>query len=87
MYSWADVAKRTEHVYHQVIHAPDLTLNQRFNKYHGCGVFAGKIAIMVMAVDYLLYLFLEWLFPRDDIDTAPSFDMELFHEHCKKKIK
>jgi phosphatidylinositol glycan class A protein len=52
-------------------------------KYHNCGVFAGKIAMMVVAVDYLFFLLLELLLPREQIDTAPDFDPVLFEEYCK----
>jgi phosphatidylinositol glycan class A protein len=86
MYSWADVAERTERVYHRVVAGSNLPLAQRLLKYNGCGVIAGKLAIMIMAVDYLLLLLLEWLFPRSGIDISPTFDVHLFHEHCRTQL-
>jgi phosphatidylinositol glycan class A protein len=82
MYSWSDVAERTERVYHKVIQSPDLTLGARLKKYHNVGVVAGKISMMIMAVDFLILLLLEWLLPTDQIDLCPRFDSDLFKEHC-----
>jgi phosphatidylinositol glycan class A protein len=82
MYSWNDVAKRTERVYHKVIQSPDLSLGARLRKYHNVGVVAGKISMMIMAVDFLILLLLDWLLPADRIDLCPRFESDLFMEHC-----
>jgi phosphatidylinositol glycan class A protein len=84
MYSWSNVAERTERVYQRVVKAPQLSLADRLERYHGCGVFAGKLAVMIMAVDYLIFLLLEWLYPRDRIDIAPTLDPELFKNYCTR---
>ena len=49
-------------------------------RYHECGPWAGKIFAVLVALDHLFWLLLEWLYPRDDIDTAPSFPSETYHE-------
>lgn len=64
MYSWDDVAQRTEKVYFGVIRHPELSLADRFVRYNGCGIIAGKLAVMIIAVNYLFFVFLEWLSPR-----------------------
>ena len=52
-------------------------------RYYGCGVWAGKIMCIMVAIDYLLYLFLEWLLPRNLIDIAPDFSMETYQRLCQ----
>lgn len=86
MYSWANVAERTESVYEKVLQGPKLRLVERLERYHGCGIFAGKLAVMIMAVDYLLFLFLEWLSPRAKIYRAPILDPDLFQEYCVQSL-
>ncbi|KAH6569650.1 hypothetical protein BASA60_008159 [Batrachochytrium salamandrivorans] len=80
MYSWSNVAGRTEEVYKSVMEVGEISLAERLQRYNGCGVFAGKLAAMIVAVNYLWWLFLEWLVPRECIDLAPLFDQEVFHE-------
>jgi phosphatidylinositol N-acetylglucosaminyltransferase subunit A len=60
MYSWSDIAERTEVVYSRVLASESKTLAQRLSRYNNCGPYAGKIAALVMTIDYLLYLLLEW---------------------------
>jgi phosphatidylinositol N-acetylglucosaminyltransferase subunit A len=84
MYSWDDVAERTEIIYKKIIKTPPISLADRLIRYHTCGPFAGKLAVMIMAVDYLLYSLLEWLQPRKGIDLAPTFDLEMFRNYLKK---
>lgn len=108
MYSWADIARRTERVYDlitgnpcapdnqgfydeewaqygQPAHGPSFALIDRLKRYFGCGVWAGKLFVIVVVVDYLIYCFLEVMHPRDKIDlckpwpavhgTDPSHDV------------
>jgi phosphatidylinositol glycan class A protein len=71
MYCWEDVAKRTEHVYDSIdpesLNPP---LLNRLQKYYRCGPWAGKLFVLCVIVDLLLYQFLEWYFPRSSIDAA-----------------
>ena len=84
MYSWDDVAGRTEIVYKSIVKTPPSPLADRLIRYHTCGFFAGKLAVMIVAVDYMLYCLLEWLQPRISIDLAPTFDLDLFRQYLKK---
>ncbi|WEJ96154.1 Phosphatidylinositol N-acetylglucosaminyltransferase GPI3 subunit [Yamadazyma tenuis] len=74
MYSWEDVAKRTENVYNSL---DLLKLNQplikRFQKYYCCGAVAGKLFVLMVAIDILLYTLLEYFRPRDQIDKATKW--------------
>lgn len=72
MYSWTDIAARTERVYRHIAsrHCAPLPLAERLKRYYGCGVLAGKLFCFVVAIDYLLLLFLELCFPKSAIDTC-----------------
>ncbi|EPQ63758.1 Bgt-2429 [Blumeria graminis f. sp. tritici] len=98
MYSWTDVARRTERVYdgisgvlsesdfygHDADHANwsatrgragihSFALIDRLKRYYGCGIWAGKLFCICVVVDYLLFLALEFLAPRDTIDIARNW--------------
>ncbi|CRJ80447.1 hypothetical protein BN1708_000254 [Verticillium longisporum] len=110
MYSWTNVAERTERVYRSLYEDDDdddggggagageqavdddeydehdgapsprygvaragersFALIDRLKRYYGCGIWAGKLFCLCVIIDYLIYLFLEMWFPRDDIDIC-----------------
>ncbi|KAI1279783.1 glycosyltransferase family 4 protein [Xylaria sp. FL0933] len=92
MYSWTNVAKRTERVYRGISgdisedefygadigHAShwsatrvrNFALIDRLKRYYGCGVWAGKLFCLCVVIDYLLFIFCEWWWPKDRIDIA-----------------
>ena len=99
MYSWTDVARRTERVYHGITGAiseqefygfvdeydgewsvtrsragiQNFALIDRLKRYYGCGIWAGKLFCLCVVVDFLLYVFLEFWFPRAGIDIAKNW--------------
>ncbi|CAG8511791.1 11786_t:CDS:10 [Acaulospora morrowiae] len=83
MYSWVNVAERTEKVYDKIWEIKNPPLMERLRRYYGCGVWAGKIFCIVMAVDYLFWRFLEWLFPEEGIEIAPSFPYQKYRKMCQ----
>ncbi|EMC92067.1 glycosyltransferase family 4 protein [Baudoinia panamericana UAMH 10762] len=93
MYSWSDIARRTERVYDlitgcpsapdnianydeewqhygQMAHTQSQALIDRLKRYFGCGVWAGKLFVVVVVVDYLIYCVLELIYPREGIDVC-----------------
>ncbi|TPX18012.1 uncharacterized protein E0L32_011923 [Thyridium curvatum] len=95
MYSWTNVAKRTERVYHGISGAigeaefygyeiagaapaggqarsgvRSFALIDRLKRYYGCGEWAGKLFCLCIVLDYLLFLALEFWYPRADIDIC-----------------
>ncbi|KAI1382816.1 glycosyltransferase family 4 protein [Hypoxylon trugodes] len=102
MYSWTNVAKRTERVYRGISgdiseaefygfdvnndphwHATrgrNFALIDRLKRYYGCGVWAGKLFCLCVIIDYLLYVFCEWFWPRDSIDIARDWPRKKFHD-------
>jgi len=84
MYDWNDVAQRTEKVYHHISGFPDVPLIERLRRFLGCGLWAGKVNCMVAALDYLIYRFLEWYSPKEDIDLAFDFPVNKFLKRQKE---
>lgn len=85
MYSWMNVAERTEKVYFRMIDSEPLPLIERLRRYYGCGVWAGKLFCVVVAANYLFWLFLEWLYPRDEVDIAPNFNLEKYQTMSRQQ--
>ncbi|KAL0640835.1 Phosphatidylinositol N-acetylglucosaminyltransferase GPI3 subunit [Maublancomyces gigas] len=54
MYSWTDVAERTERVYEGICRGERVGLMERLKRYYGCGVWAGKLFVLCVVVDYLI---------------------------------
>ncbi|QIW96162.1 hypothetical protein AMS68_001680 [Peltaster fructicola] len=101
MYSWSDIARRTERVYDLITGTSPASDNlqhydnewetygalasiqsfaliDRLKRYYGCGIWAGKLFVLVAVIDYLLYCLLEFCYPRADIDRCrpwPSAEM------------
>lgn len=73
MYSWNDVAARTERVYDHVASLSTPPLIERLKKYYGCGIWAGKLFAICCIVDFLLLLLLELIWPKDEIDQAATW--------------
>ncbi|KIY47322.1 transferase [Fistulina hepatica ATCC 64428] len=80
-YNWARIAERTEKVYDAVLRTEQYDLWTRINRTMELGTFAGPIWTIILIVDCLFFLFLEWWMPRDDMDfvTLPWGPNELTH--------
>lgn len=76
MYSWTDVAERTEHVYEEVLSEEPPTTFERLQKYYSCGIYFGKILCIVVAVQIIFVWILELLYPRDSVDLAPHIVLD-----------
>ncbi|KAK6593607.1 hypothetical protein H4I95_11396 [Botrytis cinerea] len=103
MYSWTDVAERTERIYDGIFgvlseaefygyDAADaaswsatrgragvqsFALIDRLKRYYGCGIWAGKLFCLCVIIDYLLFLLLEVVAPRDKIDISRSWPKKI----------
>ncbi|KIY73693.1 glycosyltransferase family 4 protein [Cylindrobasidium torrendii FP15055 ss-10] len=67
-YDWEDVTERTEVVYDNVIKLPHTDIWQRIQRTMGLGPFAGPIYTIILIVNCMFFLFLEWWLPRDQMD-------------------
>ncbi|TVU39690.1 hypothetical protein EJB05_13123 [Eragrostis curvula] len=79
LYSWDDVAKRTEIVYDRAMQSPTINLLDRLPRYLTCGAWAGKLFCLIMIINYLLWCLLEFLQPSKDIEEVP--DTGPLHDH------
>ncbi|KAF9527444.1 glycosyltransferase family 4 protein [Crepidotus variabilis] len=66
-YNWEDVAERTEVVYDAVLKTPQLELMERIERTMELGPFFGLIHTIILLVDCLFFLFLEWWIPRESL--------------------
>eukprot|EP01066_Platyproteum_vivax_P003316 Platyproteum_vivax@DN14214_c0_g1_i1.p1 len=82
MYSWRDVARRTEVVYTKVLQRPARPLLHRIRKMNQCGPFSGKCFLVMVIIDYIVWRILEWLQPRREIDLAPEYKYEQPPDPC-----
>ncbi|KAG8084981.1 hypothetical protein GUJ93_ZPchr0010g10084 [Zizania palustris] len=78
LYSWDDVAKRTEIVYDRAMQSPKTDLLERLPRYLTCGAWAGKLFCLVMIMNYLLWCLLEYLQPTEDIEEGNEIRLRHF---------
>uniref|UniRef100_A0A0D9WXJ5 phosphatidylinositol N-acetylglucosaminyltransferase n=1 Tax=Leersia perrieri TaxID=77586 RepID=A0A0D9WXJ5_9ORYZ len=81
LYSWDDVAKRTEIVYDRAMQSSKTDLLERLPRYLTCGAWAGKLFCLVMIINYLLWCLLEYLQPTEGIEEVP--DIRLVYAHLE----
>ncbi|XP_077583645.1 phosphatidylinositol N-acetylglucosaminyltransferase subunit A isoform X1 [Stigmatopora nigra] len=73
LYTWRNVAERTEKVYDRVRSEEVLPLDLRLQRLRThCGPVAGSIFAFVAVLDFLFLLFLNWWLPDWLIDEAPD---------------
>lgn len=74
MYSWMDVARRTETVYDRVRESTMPTFAERLWRYSTVGgTVAGWLCCFTVSVIYLVWRIIEWVWPRDGIELASNF--------------
>ncbi|XP_043712060.1 phosphatidylinositol N-acetylglucosaminyltransferase subunit A-like [Telopea speciosissima] len=82
LYSWHDVARRTEVVYDRALKCTDENLLERLSRYLTCGAWAGKLFCLVMIIDFLLWHLLKLWQPAEDIEEVP----DIKHPSIKTKV-
>ncbi|KAA1102067.1 hypothetical protein PGT21_035687 [Puccinia graminis f. sp. tritici] len=78
MYSWTDIAARTEHVYYEAFKIEPAPLIERFRRYYGSGSIFGKVMCIVVMCQYIFMGILDWWLPREQIDYAPDFNYDAY---------
>ncbi|KAF8670641.1 Glycosyltransferase family 4 protein [Rhizoctonia solani] len=74
MYSWTDVAQRTNEIYNWVATKEPLSFWERLCRTYDLGMFAGPIYVIILVVDCFFFAFLEWWLPRDQLDVLSDED-------------
>ncbi|XP_076059159.1 phosphatidylinositol glycan anchor biosynthesis class A isoform X2 [Oratosquilla oratoria] len=73
LYTWPDVAQRTEVVYNRVSREPnDVCLVQRLRRYIKCGPVAGVFMMLLLTLQVIILRVCDWLHPVE-MDMAPNF--------------
>ncbi|GAA6063987.1 hypothetical protein JCM10212_002419 [Sporobolomyces blumeae] len=86
VYSWTDVADRTERVYFDALDVKRVPVVERLRRYYGTGRVFGLIMCTIVLVDYVLLAFLEWFRPADKIARAPKFDLDKWKKICEEEV-
>jgi len=72
MYSWDATVRRLEAVYARAMLTPPRSTTERFRRYADAGgPIGGKIICMVIAVQIMLVMVLDWLVPTSSLSLAP----------------
>ncbi|EPS67605.1 hypothetical protein M569_07169, partial [Genlisea aurea] len=79
LYSWHDVAKRTEIVYDCARRCclDQESVLERLPRYLCCGTWAGKLFCVVMIIDFLLWKLLQLWQGDGDIEIVPEVDVAM----------
>ncbi|KAF5187211.1 Phosphatidylinositol n-acetylglucosaminyltransferase gpi3 subunit [Thalictrum thalictroides] len=80
LYSWHDVARRTEIVYDRALSCSNENLLQRLPRYLACGAWAGKLFCVVMIINFLLWHLLQVWKPSEDIEEVPDYVLPCHEE-------
>uniref|UniRef100_A0A2P2I2S8 phosphatidylinositol N-acetylglucosaminyltransferase n=1 Tax=Hirondellea gigas TaxID=1518452 RepID=A0A2P2I2S8_9CRUS len=77
LYTWPDVARRTETVYRSVVdrEPQQRCFADRVTKYRSVGAVAGLFMVILVAVQGILLLICQYIRPQQNIDMAPDFPM------------
>lgn len=87
MYSWFDVAQRTEVVYDRLLREERVPLIERLRRFYACGLWAGKIFCVIVALAYVVSMLLEWWSPATSIERAPNLSYHKWQQHIKNKTR
>ncbi|XP_041378436.1 phosphatidylinositol N-acetylglucosaminyltransferase subunit A-like [Gigantopelta aegis] len=87
LYSWRDVARRTEIIYNTVCQVPEPDLANRLQRYYDCGPVAGKLFVMATVLNLLVFTVLQWLMPTEKIEPAPDIPLLTVKYTMLKKKK
>ncbi|WWC70601.1 uncharacterized protein I206_104552 [Kwoniella pini CBS 10737] len=86
MYSWFEVAKRTEIVYYNAMKIPNKDIGERLFRYLSLGIIYGPILCCIVAIQHYFYWFLEWWYPRDKLEIVQDdWDLMKFKEVIKSE--
>ncbi|CDZ97278.1 glycosyltransferase family 4 protein [Phaffia rhodozyma] len=89
MYSWDEVAERTEHVYIGILEDTFIRSTwDRMWRLLDTGKVFGWFMVIIFSVQHLFLYFLDWAFPRSEIDYVPEgTDWSLDRLYQMKKVE
>lgn len=72
LYSWRDVAERTEKVYRMVMDSPVPDTATRLNRYNQCGPVSGKLFMLTAVLNMIVLWVLQCIWPDESIEKAET---------------
>ncbi|XP_052212714.1 phosphatidylinositol N-acetylglucosaminyltransferase subunit A-like isoform X2 [Dreissena polymorpha] len=91
MYTWPNVARRTEVVYDMVSQMPHRELKSRISRYYQCGPLAGKLFVIAVILDLVFLWLVSWIWPAQNIERVPDLSGQrssgAFQHHSAVKEK
>ncbi|KAK6589760.1 PIG-A like N-acetylglucosaminyl-phosphatidylinositol biosynthetic [Cryptosporidium xiaoi] len=73
MYSWHDIAKRTEEVYKNSNKVELIGIKERLLRISNTGSVIGKVFALIAVIDYFIWFFLELFYPGKYIEKCIDF--------------
>ncbi|KAI0634845.1 transferase [Trametes polyzona] len=88
-YDWKEITHRTELVYEAVLNSPPDDFWTRLHRTLDVGPCAGVIYAIILLVDCLFFMFLEWYLPEDQLDKVemhwePDHFQEVVEEYERR---
>ena len=77
MYNWRNVAERVEKVYDGLPNSTDSFVD-RLKRAGGFGPIAGLLGVIIVALDFLVFVLICCWLPKEDIERAPDFPQEKY---------
>lgn len=74
IYSWRNVAERTEKVYDYVMRTTHPNVLDRLKTAYTWGSIAGFLAVFHLIFESILMMILDIFWPEEDIDIVRNFD-------------
>ncbi|CAL1541012.1 unnamed protein product [Lymnaea stagnalis] len=72
LYSWRDVAERTEKVYETVMSSPVPDTATRLSRYNQCGPVSGKLFMLTAVLNMIVLWVLQCIWPDQNIEKAET---------------
>ncbi|KAL5014898.1 hypothetical protein ScPMuIL_009168 [Solemya velum] len=80
LYTWKDVARRTEIVYNTVQKVGSRDLPYRLRRYYQCGPLAGKLFVIAAVLNVFFLFLLQCVWPEKTIEKAMDFPVKTDHK-------
>ncbi|CAC5359587.1 unnamed protein product [Mytilus coruscus] len=72
LYTWRDVAHRTERVYKRVADLVERETKERLSRYYSCGPLSGKLFVIAAVLNIWFMCFLQIFQPSQKIEITPE---------------
>lgn len=85
LYSWEDVARRTERVYDKAALYPKTSLLHRFTRMSQVGIFGGTFWGIMAVIQNVFAILFDFFSPRSSVEPAPEIPRANFAKYKQKR--